>query len=539
MKSTVRTYSLESDADWDAFREHLKPDLMHPLLPSIFNQLKNSGVLGCLFEDSYFDRDFSASYANFYSTLFKPYQKYCRRLHFFTDTLKDLNEISDPQEISDRIQNKNGSYAGYLTLRPLSHAPVSVGVLCRNTLNPDDQSDVAVYSKFDVHVMGAKLSVEGMPLTQQDTRIGACAQAAIWMAGRHFHNKHRAPWFSTPDITENALKPTDSVISRSLPAGSDYLLPDNMARALSAMDRHPIVYAVTPDGLGGMSWNGLDVAATIARYVDSGIPVILVLDKPEDSLGHAVVAVGTTRKDREVATLPIKSTHANFMSHILVNDDQRGAYLSLPISAADASAEYPFNIEQHLRLMFVPLPNKVFITGEIAERIALDKLRNSAQKLGPLAKGALGEEEFLKFKPNDQFLRAAQDLKVVSRTYLTYGWRYKSRALRNGVSSLLKNHLISRQFPKYVWVTEFSLPEEAMDHDPCKRIVRAHAVTDATGSQMWESVQLLDMPGLLITWTFDPSAPSDAPNVEMSLFSDDFQYFPKIRGVDDYKTCAV
>lgn len=540
MLSAVKSYALETETDWEAFLNQIGLTLQHPLLQNIVSSLKSAGTQGCIFEDAYLDRDFSASYSRFYSTLFKPYRKYCKRLHFFRENLKDLNDLADADQISKAIELKQDNYMGFVTLRPLSHAPVSIAVLCKDKLGNNVESEVGVYSTFDIHVMGATLKVKGMPLTQQDTRIGACAQAAMWMAGRHFHNKHRAPWFSVPEITDRALKPTDSVISKSLPAGSDYLLPDNMVRALSAMQRHPIVYAVSPDGKGGSTWGGFDVKATISRYVDSGIPVILVLDKPSDSLGHAVVAVGTKRKEIDLGTLAVKSTQANFLSHILVNDDQRGSYLPLAVGVDDFDdAQYPFNIEEHLKLIFVPLPDKVFITGEIAERLALDKLRTSAIHLNALAKGTLGDEQAKSFNPHPEFIAAAKDLKVISRTYLTYGWRYKSRALRNNLSAKLKSDLIARQFPKYVWVTEFSLPSEAFEHDACKRVVRAHAVTDATGSQMWESVQLLDMPGLLITWTFDPNAPVDLPKVDMSLFAEDFKCFPKIRGVDDYALCSV
>lgn len=540
MLSAVKSYTLESENDWSSFLSQIGLTLTHPLLINIVSSLKSAGVKGCIFEDAYLDRDFSASYSRFYSTLFKPYQKYCKRLHFFGENLKDLNELVDANAISKAVECKQSTYFGFVTIRPLSHAPVSIAVLCKDKLRCEIECDVGVYSTFDIHVMGATLRVKGMPLTQQDTRIGACAQAAMWMAGRHFHNKHRAPWFSVPEITDRALKPTDSVISKSLPAGSDYLLPDNMVRALSAMQRHPIVYAVSPDGAGGSTWGGFDVTATISRYVDSGIPVILVMDKPTESLGHAVVAVGTKRKKIDITALSVKSTQANFLSHFLVNDDQRGSYLPLAVGTDDFNEnEYPFNIEEHLKLIFVPLPDKVFITGEIAERLALDKLSSSANHLHAFAQRTLEPAKAKLFNPHPEFIDAAKRLQVISRTYLTYGWRYKSRALRNNLSAKLKSSLITRQFPKYVWVTEFSLPSEATSHDPCNRIVRAHVVTDATGSQMWESAQLLDMPGLLITWTFDPNTPADQPSIDMSLFEEDFEYFPKIRGIDDYVACEV
>jgi len=54
--------------------------------------------------------------------------------------------------------------------------------------------------------------------------------------------------------------------------------------------------------------------------------------------------------------------------------------------------------------------------------------------------------------------------------------------MRNGVPEELKDEMSWVQLPRYVWVTEFSLPADVVDLDPCLRRVRAHVVVDATGT---------------------------------------------------------
>src|SRR3546814_11041195 len=46
--------------------------------------------------------------------------------------------------------------------------------------------------------------------------------------------------WSSDVCSSDLLKPTDNFVTRSLPAGSEFLRPDNIIRALRAMDRHPV-----------------------------------------------------------------------------------------------------------------------------------------------------------------------------------------------------------------------------------------------------------------------------------------------------------
>src|SRR3546814_10857992 len=78
---------------------------------------------------------------------------------------------------------------------------------------------------------------------------------------------------------------------------------------------------------------------------------------------------------------------------------------------------------------------------------------------------------------------AVSPSRLVARTYLTYGWRYKGRTLRNRLPDIFKFEIFRHQYPRYVWVTEFSLPDDLRGFDQCQRKVRAHVVVDATRSE--------------------------------------------------------
>ncbi len=471
----------------------------------------------------------------FYASLFRPYKKLCKRLHFFASDLSNLFVNADPADIATNLEAAGPNYLGYVVFRPLGHAPVSRALLSHTWFAGGAEEEVAVRATEQIHVLGATLELTGFPLTQQDTRIGACAQAAIWMAGRYFHHKHKAPWYSLSEITSNALRPTDSAITRSLPAGSDYLTTDNMVRALRAMGRHPVFYAPQATAQGD-DW-GFDPSVVISQYVDSGIPVILGMNDRQ-TVGHAVVAVGTKRDENvECQNLPECSSQSAFTSHFLVMDDQRGSYLRLPVDAT-IGGDVPFNLREHLQFMIVPLPNKVFLTSEIAEAIARGLINDVASKIDQF-RPQLPAEKQADWPQKAEFYEPEKLRSLIARTYLTYGWKYKSRAIRNETSDILRREVIKRDFPKYVWVTEFSYPEETKPNDPCVRRVRAHVVTDATGSRFWESTLIVDCPGVMVAWDFDPHTDADAAQQSIFLVDHPNLYFPKIRGMPDFAACAV
>lgn len=538
MKAQVTVDIPTDDAAWEALIGSFNAGQPNELLMVLIERLRAAGTMSVLRESFYIDRDFSAAYATFYSTLFRPFRKYCERIHFFTGDLSALLAAPETTVLQQLLEEQRDGYLGSIVLRPLTHAPVSVCLLSTRKLTTPLAQEVTVQSEFTTHVLGVELRVESMPLAQQDRRTGACAQAAMWMAGRHFHNRHSAPWFSMPDITEIALNPIDSAITRSLPAGSEWLTQDNMVRALRAMGRHPVMYA--PDAVvnGAPAWQAFSPREIVSRYVDSGVPVLLALQSTSDTVGHGIVAVGVERVDAAtVGALPPRPTDAEFLTHFLVNDDQRGTYCRLPIASQHSSGEYPFCLETDLKFILVPLPAKVFMTAEAADIISENMLMQVAARRTELAAIALGPNSG--WDVEQEFYSAVSAGTLIRRTYLTYGWKYKARMLRNTVPEPFKAELLLMQLPRYVWVTEYAVAAEAQSLDPCQRRIRAHVVVDGTGSPFGEAPLILQAPGLSVFWQYNPDNRIPVP-VPVIVATDTCDaYWPKIRGDTDYSTCAV
>ena len=533
MDTLVTVSALADDPAWETLVASIPQGGKVPALSEILELFRDLGAGSVISEGRYIDRDFSAAYAAFYAALFEPHLKYCRRLHFFEGDISPAVSSTDPSEIALNIEATAPDYLGYVVLRPVLHAPVGAAIVSADHFVAKGRGEVSVKSSYAVHLLGAELTIQGIPVTAQDSRVGACAQSAIWTIGRHFTSKHGSPWFSLPEITELALVPTDSFISRSLPIGSEYLTPDNMVRALRAMDRHPVVYARS-DFSDPTSWPQ-PPAEIVHRYLDSGIPVIIGLaPTPPNSIGHAVVAVGHKLEPAfDPALLKERPTPAAEISDFLVNDDQRGVYRYLP--NLSSRKDYPWSLSEHCLYLIVPLPSKVFFKADVAEALARIYLANVVRQRADICNATGLESTTLEPVPDDFQLAMDGDL-LVGRTYLTFGWKYKERALRNGIPTELKEEILIRQFPRFVWVTEFSLASETYGQEPSDRRVRAHVVLDATGNRFGESAMVVDVPGLAVLWSAAPGGDIPQRSLIARITSVTGGYFSKIRGVRSINT---
>lgn len=535
VRANTTVLELKSDADWRSLLYSLvDDDLRNAAAANIVEQLREAGVQGALVENDYLDRDYSEEFSAFYSRLFRRYRRRTRRIHFFRSDLATIAERDGLLAVKQEMCacNERGDYLGFLVVRPVIDASIGRTVLRTLRAPPGMGACIQVRATYETHPLGTTLQVKGMPFTQQDQRISACAQASIWMSGRHFNARHAGPWFSTVAITEAASKPTDLVLSSSVPAGSSGLSINNMLRALRAMDRHPYAFAgdLTPDG--HIIWPpSLSPQAMLSRYVGSGIPVIAGLSPwaSNQNDGHAVVVIGDTFKPLDVAVLQTsRPTMAELSPYFLVHDDQRGVNLRMPLRANMEHAETPYNILDHLQFIIVPLPDKVFITAETAEITAWDRLNFYVSEWpGLKAKhgGAIGSSVNL----GDRVAGGATQNQIIARTYLTHGWKYKARLHEHANSTAMRSHVAIHELPRMVWVTEFALLQDVNFLDPEARRIFGHCVTDATSTGPTQPPLIVHMPGFL--WLNTHEDPEFYAESTEALFPqlNDTTYRPRVR----------
>ena len=534
---TITSADLNTPGDWDSLRDTLEPS-GRPVasVRGILARAQELGARSVVVEDDYLDQDFSAEFAAFYSRVFKRFTKLCRRFHFFRGDVTPILNEPDPLKVAEGLSGMSGKgdYLGYVVARPVQHAPLCRVVLASPPSPPGMKSDLLIRSEFSTHLLGATLKVVGTPFTQQDLRIGACAQAAIWMAARHFQSRHRGSvWASTVDITEGASKPTDHLLSLSVPAGSRGLTVEHMVRVLRSLGREPLLYHGNYDAATKTTkWPAaIRPIAVVDRYVDSGIPVIIGLSPwvaGQDDF-HAVLAVGHTIQKIDLAkVLPAKPTRVEYARFLLINDDQRGTNLRMELSARDALSETPYN-QSNIVYLIVPLPGKVFTPAESAEAVAWDLLTKYRTEL-PDLKAAHAKQLGMSEAAADEFVARINANEVVARTYLTYGWRYKERLVGNNCSVETKNAVFKQSMPRFVWVTEFGTRDSLNTLDELAVRIFSHAVIDATSNMLWEGRCVFHAPGFLWRWYHDAATPFGDLTNSLIPIANDTAYGMKIRG---------
>jgi hypothetical protein len=497
---------------------------------NIIKHLRELNACSALIDDDYIDRDFSEAFSAYYAKTFKRHSKVCQRVLFFASDLSSL--LSQDVDAAARLlESLNEHFLGFIILRPITKAPVSQAILGPPPSPAGYERHLLVRAKYTAHILGAELFVEAVPMTQQDSRVGACAQASIWVSARHIHARHRGPWLSTVSITDAAIARSESQINTTLPAGSEFLTVNNTVSALRAAGREPLIYAANIGPGGVLQWGSLRPREIINRYVDSGIPVSIWLTTPGSSISHSIVATGQVLSPKAPATLPSRPTRAEYCAAFLVNDDQQGPNLRLPSTPNDPIGEVARNVLDNTVVLIIPLPSKVYLPAETAETLAwafMDLYANDWPSHKNANAGKLGESE----KLGDDVISAHSSNTIVARTYLTYGWKYKHRAIRNNLGADVKKIVRDLDVPRYVYVTEFSLTSQLDNRSLAERRILAHVVVDATAKHHdFEAILFFHAPGLCLWHSHGQK--NDFVRYVVAT-KDDKEYFPKVRGDVDF-----
>ena len=246
-------------------------------------------------ESKYFDRDYLAEFAAFYSVSAKGYSNVCERLHFFsTETTRQSLRVAagGSARAKSRMQD---AYLGFIVRRPIPAAPLGRTVL---KWFPDNYADTtprvpASSRRYVVHICGVELYVEGLAWQQQDTGVGACATVSLWsmLHSSAFDEYHAIP--TTADITRDAHK-RHSFGTRIFPSKGLHVL--QIDEAIKEQNLVPLITDGDRKDERGNA-NGFSrerFSSTCASYIRSGYPVLMLgmLETSGSTTGHAICNVG-------------------------------------------------------------------------------------------------------------------------------------------------------------------------------------------------------------------------------------------------------
>lgn len=343
-----------------------------------------NGAQTAVIETHYYDADYRSEFSSFYSKTFAKHEDTTHRLHFFRKQLTgDLWKLP-----------KEPSYIGYMNIRPQVR-----GVVGRTLLPPPPEIANAVRCTVNdgVYFFGQHLIASGVPFIQQDARLGSCAHAAAWMCYADAHlGRREVPRRLMAEFCES-VEPY-LVAGRSVPTLG--LTVEQLSGLLDGFGLSPLHYELT-DALVPLdrpaSWmprvrapdpdasdpekaqNRVAIDAAVkrvcCRYLNSGLPLVATVlqwTTLDFSDRHALVVCGYQRPEDAPDV------------QLIVHDDRRGPYLPAHDVFLDTDEVTGEKFKwEHL---LVPLPPKVWVSGESAERNGCIQLL-AAARFAALARG--------------------------------------------------------------------------------------------------------------------------------------------------------
>lgn len=439
------------------YYEGTRPGVVHEVL----GQAYALGAQMAVIEYRYIDPDYRSEHSRFYSTTFRRYPSVAHRLHFFNvpppDAWRDPDRGFDFAPLAD-------SYQGFVVLRPLAGARVG-----RVALAPpaDYAQDVTSLTREKVNVFGVRMSVRTAPFMAQDAQLGVCAHMALWVVAHHHHLAFGRERRTSGDIADRI--PSDLGLGR--PAPSSGLTVDQLAAGCRSLGLPALVYKCKEPTLDLPK--GEQIPGIVCRYLNSGMPVIVAAGGH-----HAFTLVGYRRVD--AGTLDERI-------HFIRHDDEVGPYQVVEDYAHDQHGRWEW--------LIVPLPQKVFLPGEVAESLGREQLLDTARTSGDAAEALADEVD-------------AEPHEISFRSTVVRSNRFKEtlpkRGFEPGVVALYRR----MPLPHWIWVVEAIRKHERASRAPS---VIAEAIIDATDHGRDPHVLAWRVPGALWSWRPDDDEIGDRP----------------------------
>lgn len=229
-------------------------------------------------EAEYVDGDYLGDYTSFYATAHAPFERFCRRIHFF---IADFDDAQFQQyllrEAPPTAQEEfEQSYLGFAVARPLPQAIIGRTLLRTWAANPP--SGAPRYYKavldYSANLFGLRLEIpKSLPFQQQDSVVAACATVALWSA---FHKTADLFQTAAPQPAEITRMATTNLYQERIFPSSG-LTVEQICDAIRANHLEPEVFRIdTHLDVPILSW--------LRSYLEFGIPLLLGIKLPADSV---------------------------------------------------------------------------------------------------------------------------------------------------------------------------------------------------------------------------------------------------------------
>lgn len=450
----IDKYGISSEHADQIIQEKVKP---------YFRQLKDN--LYCAIEYPYVDKMYRDTFYHYYSSKLELNQRDSIRISFFDIEIKKEDFCSE--EGKRQIQDGK-HYLGFLTLRPTF--PKVTG---RTGLSPKAKKDndfLCCLAKINATVNAVKFDVDCYPHSSQDNQTITCAETTIWSLLEYFGNKYPEYKPVLPSTIHQLLHPIS--YKRQMPS--------------EGLTTEQVTYAVRELGFGAIIYSrnkNVEIFdEIISTYVESGIPVVAVLNDVNRGMGHAVNIIGRKKIDPHIViNTPPEVIHKGSGSRIKIIDFNQisNQYIFIDdnhppyqlAGLAKPCKEYYDDDKWHdcnITNIIVPLYTKIYLEAIMARHNFYQYLKNS--KIGIM----------------DDETRVVRVFLASSRSYKEY------LSLNKILNIAIKRLFLSVTMPKFIWVGEIS-KSTSFEKGHCDGIILQDATEPSknTDNTYWGNLSLI------------------------------------------------
>jgi hypothetical protein len=285
-------------------------------------------------EPEYVDGDYLEDYAAFYVACFHPYDRFCKRIHFFKKKFSRAYFRRRMTGAFDTIEYENfaKSYLGFIVVRPLPQAIIGRTELATYGDDGGRRKYTAI-RRYDVSLFGMPLEVESMAFQEQDRVVAACATVALWSCFQKTSTLFGTPSPRPPRVTADA---TQSMFAkRALP--SDGLSSAQICSAIRHNGLEPELFVVPALA------SEVPLVSLLYGYLSYGLPLLVIASiEGYTQQNHAFTLNGfsivPTYQGVEILLPPDPVTKAektapiftgSHISELYAHDDQIGPFAHL------------------------------------------------------------------------------------------------------------------------------------------------------------------------------------------------------------------
>lgn len=390
--------------------------------------------LMCFIEYPYIDKVYRDDYYSYFSTKFRESPRDTLRISFFESPLSS-NDFREKEE--EKILSLQQKYLGFIIIRPTEPQLAGRSIISPKAYNKSNF--IFCYANFSSAINGVKFTIDAFPHASQDGESMTCAETSIWALMEYFGNKYPEYRQLLPSqIRKILVKHTQE---RQLP--SQGLSEEHISYVLKKMGFGARIYEKGKKRDEERNFNRL-----IAYHIESGIPVVAGIENKK--IGHAVLIIGheelnpysinNCKAYKTKNGIKIYDTADIKKSYVIIDDN----YPPYKMSQLE-NLEY-YNNDKEMKgaqiISFVaPLHQKIYKEAVDAKNLSIDILTKS----------------FFGFNKN--FSTA-----VIFRFFLASSRSYKNFLIqKSSLNSSIKEIILSRPMPKFVYISEITLEKEYND----------------------------------------------------------------------------